>query len=176
MQSTHLRDSDKQGHNSGSKLRELEDFGLLNRVHVQGGYDYEIFDDIQVHSVENRLNGKSIEQKSKIHSMENRLNISNKESLVNEEERELIIDIVSSCDPVISEFEFDAFLDSCIFSAKNIKNVLAYRVAVGDALINEGHKNHKKTLMAYQMFKVGYAQNKNILPDGMNIFDLIGRA
>lgn len=74
--------------NSG--LQELEDFGLLHRLPVQGGYDYEIFDTVQSHLVENRLSGKSIKRKPKIHLVENQPSISNKEFQVREIEREYI--------------------------------------------------------------------------------------
>lgn len=165
-------------------LRELEDFGLLNRIHVQGGYDYEIFDTIQIHLVENRLNGKSIEQKAKIHSMENRLNISNKELKANREERDNIsvitpevlsdyrpslVDLDSIvCDPY---FHIDEFLDECTKSF-GIKSPVAYRAVILESLHDLKHKRHDRTMLAYQDFVTRFQRR---LPENFNIFDVIGR-
>lgn len=157
--------------NSG--LQELEDFGLLNRIHVQGGYDYEIFDTIQSHLVEIRLNGKSTKQTAKIHSMENRPNISNKESKAIEEEREN-----TSLDIILSDaFDFtlhvDSFLDE-LCKSKAIKNPLSYRSQILNSLSDSTDKYHNRTKLAFDDFMTRY-RPASVLPVGVNVFDLIGR-
>lgn len=160
-------------------LKELENFGLLVRVHVQGGYDYEIFDEIKIHSRENPLNGKSTKQKGKIHLMENRPNISNKEFIAKEEEENkytLVLD--SSIFP-----DLDFYIDYCISCNTRIKNPVAYRAKLKNSFFDSSDKFHDDSLKSYYVWhELGsprhvYLQKtqNNILPDGVNIFDLIGR-
>lgn len=172
-------------------LQELEDVGLLSRIHIQGGYDYEIFDIFQVHLVENRLNGKTTKQTPKIDLIENQPNISNKEFQANEEERELIItdllptsfvsfspsqkmesyDRLNSLHP-----EFADFLSYALRSTKKVHSPVMFKASIYDAFNNPSHKNHNKTIFAYsEWVKMGYPQNNQVLPAGTNIFDLIGR-
>lgn len=158
-------------------LQELENFGLLVRTHVQGGYYYEIFDKIKIHSIENRLNGKSTKQKSKIHSMENQSNISNKEfKAKEEEERENYLPPL----PEIVEPDLDCFpfaKEFILHCSKNAKNFIAYSSSLSEAMYNSKHKNHSKTVLAYSTF-VDFRPDLNshgVLPAGVNIFDLIGR-
>lgn len=175
-------------------LQELEDHGLLNRIHVQGGYDYEIFDTVQLHLVENRLNGKSTKQKPKIDSIENRPNISNKEFKANREERdnnnnnnvpqtledyEVMIndlenfDLVSSVLPSEYPINVNLFLDE-LCKSKAIKNLLSYRSKILNSLNDTSDKNHTRTILAFNDFMTSYRPISK-LPDGVNIFDLIGR-
>lgn len=176
-------------------LRELEDFGLINRIHVQGGYDYEIFDTVQVHLVENRLNGKSIKQKAKIHSMENQPNISNKEPLAIEEEERIITDDIifnDNCSLILSPVgssamavydflafkypDFDLFISYAKRTTKKIHSPVMFEASIKEAFYKENHKFHLKTILAYDQWKnQGCPQNANLLPDGVSIFDLIGR-
>lgn len=174
-------------------LQELEDVGLLSRIHVQSGYDYEIFDTFQLHLVENRLNGKSVKKTPKIDLIENRLNISNKELKANREEREIVITdfnpySISShnlISPYISfevlslaidtDWEFsNEFFD---YASKSAKNSLAYRSSLRDALFCTAHKKHRKTADTYFDFVSSRPDLKKngVLPTGTNIFDLIGR-
>jgi hypothetical protein len=163
-----------------SGLKELENFGLLIRTACQGGYDYEIFDIIKIHSRENPVSGKSRSTHGKIHSMEKPLNISNKEFKAKRKERDNNISFPPSPDfdiicglpkdyPLI-----DSFLD---FVSKSAKNPLAYRSSLRDSLFIVSHKKHKKTVAAYYDFKNSRPDlNVNgVLPVGVNIFDLIGR-
>jgi len=163
-----------------SALHELENFGLLVRVHVQGGYDYEIFDTIKVHSSENRLNGKSVKQLPKIDSIEKRSNISNKEFKAKREERDNNISFPPSPDfdiicglpedyPLIDEF-----ID---FVSKGSKYPLSYRSSVRDSLLRDDSHRHNRTYLAYVDFEKNRPDLKvnGVLPVGVNIFDLIGR-
>ncbi|MDP3119945.1 MAG: hypothetical protein Q8N01_05995 [Sulfuricurvum sp.] len=159
-------------------LRELEDFGLLNRIPIQGGYDYEIFDTIQPHLVENRLSGKSTKRQSKIHLVENQSSISNKEfKAIEEEERENNTspntpEIICSCPsdyPLIEEYIH--------FVSARSKFPIFYASSVRDSLLNDNSKNHNRTFLAYTEFsntRPDLKQN-GVLPVGVNIFDLIGR-
>lgn len=159
-------------------LQELEDFGLLNRIHVQGGYDYEIYDTVQSHLVENRLNGKSTKQKAKIHSMENQPNISNKELKANEEEERennstiIIPEIICS-----SPSDYPLIEEYIHFVSARSKFPIFYASSVRDSLLNDNSKNHNRTFLAYTEFsntRPDLKQN-GVLPVGVNIFDLIGR-
>jgi predicted transcriptional regulator len=169
-----------------SALHELENFGLLVRVHVQGGYDYEIFDTIKVHSSENRLNGKSVKQLPKIDSIEKRSNISNKEFKAKRKERDNNISFPPSPALDVAILENGHFLDrSCfalideftLFVSNKAKNPFNYSVSVRLALQVPSNKNHNKTLLAYQEFCTKRPDLKvnGVLPVGVNIFDLIGR-
>lgn len=149
-----------------SALQELERFGLLKRVHVQCGYDYEIFDEIKIHSTENRLNGKSVKRLPKIDSIENRSNISNKESQVREEEREN--KIYSE-----TEFPFLAMWLSDLCSARSVKNKSAYRSFIKTALLNTSHDKHAQTMSAYVDYSNEFSLSRvKSLPDGISAFDL----
>ncbi|MCX6062088.1 MAG: hypothetical protein NT103_07570 [Campylobacterales bacterium] len=172
-------------------LQELEDVGLLSRLPIQGGYDYEIFDTFQSHLVENRLSGKSTKRQPKIHLVEIRPSISNKEFQANEEERELIItDLLPTSyvsfspshkldiyDRLNSLYpDFDLFLSYALRSTKKVHSPVMFKASIFDAFNNPAHKNHDKTIFAYsEWVKMGYPQNNQVLPTGTNIFDLIGR-
>lgn len=172
-------------------LQELEDVGLLSRIHIQGGYDYEIFDTFQVHLVENRLNGKSTKQTPKIHSMENQLNISNKEIQAKEEEREILTtdlihtsyvsfslsDKVDVYDRLTVLYpDYHLFVAYALRTTKKVHSPAMFKASILDAFINPSHKNHSKTIFAYDDWcNQGSPQNNQALPIGTNIFDLIGR-
>lgn len=172
-------------------LRELEDFGLLNRIPVQGGYDYEIFDSVQPHLVENRLSGKSTKRQSKIHSVENQPSISNKESKAKEEEEEILNDSIFTDDNIIyseivvSSPEDYPFIDEYVnyvtsLASKSkfpkINFPFLYSASIRDSLLNENSKNHNKTFLAYNEFLKNRPDLFNgVLPVGVSIFDLIGR-
>lgn len=165
-------------------LQELESFGLLSRSHTQGGYDYEIFDTIKVHSIENRLNGKSTKQKSKIHLMENQSNISNKEPIAKrEEEREnnyppSLPEIVD-CDLIVGTLSDYPLIEQFIdYVSKGAKYPLSYRSHVREALLRDSDSSHNKTFLSYQEFELSRPDLKQngVLPTGVNIFDIIGRS
>lgn len=174
-------------------LQELEDFGLLNRLPCQGGYDYEIFDTVQSYLVENRLSGKSTKRQSKIHLVENRPSISNKELKAMEDEREKEVDafnpfLISSKDLISPHISSDTLVQTIAtdwkdsdlffdFVSKNAKNPFIYRCFVRDALFCTAHKKHEKTVDAYFDFmRIRPDLFNGALPIGVSIFDLIGRA
>lgn len=172
-------------------LQELEKVGLLSRLPIQGGYIYEIFDTFQSHLVENPVSGKSSKQTPKIHLVENPVSISNKEIQAKEEEREIIItDLIptsyvsfSSSDKVdvydrltVLYPDYDLFVAYALRTTKKVHSPAMFKASILDAFINPSHKNHSKTIFAYDDWcNQGSPQNNQALPTGTNIFDLIGR-
>lgn len=167
-----------------SALHELETFGLLVRTPCQGGYDYEIFDKIKIHSTENRLSRKSAKRLPNIHLAENRSSISNKEPIAKrEEEREnnyppSLPEIVD-CDLIVGTLSDYPLIEQFIdYVSKGAKYPLSYRSHVREALLRDSDSSHNKTFLSYQEFELTRPDLKQngVLPNGVNIFDIIGRA
>lgn len=147
-----------------SGLHELESVGLLLRVACQGGYDYQIFDVIKIHSTENPQSGKSVTTKRKIHSVEKPFNISNKELQVKREERENI-----------NLPYLDQFLDFVVRSEKP-RSPLAFKNALLNSLNDPFHSKHLETMRTYENFAMSVCGgNVSVIDPSKNIFDLIGR-
>ncbi|MFA5214437.1 helix-turn-helix domain-containing protein [Sulfuricurvum sp.] len=153
-------------------LNELENYGLLFRVHVYGGYDYELFDTIKTpifrHASQNDTNvndtyQKDTNQKAPI--------ISNTQYSKRKEEREINKLPISSDDSFLFDldpFYVDLFLDQ-VSSSRSVKNKIAYRASVRLALIN----NDEKTVLAYEDFVANFSiDSVKKLPSDLDVFGL----
>lgn len=180
-----------------SGLKELESFGLLSRsrVRVAGifkGVDYVLSFDISpnlqnVDLVSPNLHFVDVDNVD-LQNVDN-----NKDSLIKKDidlEREIIeselMPIASPvnldldnvvCNPL---FHIDEFLNE-VTKSHGIKSPTAYRSVILESLHDTKHKRHNRTMLAYQdfvdRFQRGLIVPKNNfrLPDGVSIFDIIGR-
>lgn len=193
-----IKNDSKDGEDSIlSGLSELEKFGLLSRekIRVCGvfkGYDYLLsFDFLPL--PENPVTVKPKRQKPSTVKPSTEKPVYNKDSLIKKDidlEREIIeselMPIASPvnldldnvvCNPL---FHIDEFLNE-VTKSHGIKSPTAYRSVILESLHDTKHKRHNRTMLAYQdfvdRFQRGLIVPKNNfrLPDGVSIFDIIGR-
>lgn len=156
-------------------LNELENYGLLIRVHVYGGYDYELFDTIKTpifrHASQNDTNVNDTYQKD---TNQNAPIISNTINSKRKEERENNLPYSQSIALLVdTDFQhLQLFLDQ-ISSSRSVKNKSAYCASLRVALLTPSHTDHAKTLLAYRDFVANLSiSSVKKLPSGVDVFDL----
>lgn len=168
-----------------SGLKELESFGLLSRsrVRVGGVYkgvnyvlSFDISPNLQnVDLVSPNLHFVDVKNVDMQNVDNKKDSLSKKEILEEEKRNNKILDSEIICSvpsdyPLLEEY--------VKFVSVGSKFPIFYSSTVRDSLLNDNSKHHNKAFFAYCEFsKTRPDLNKNgVLPVGVNIFDLIGRA